>query len=127
MRRDLKLSKHRYLELQHWCLQYPEWEDQVKRAKYLPESVRTRAKNSKWIANRQTESLGVNLAELTANMETVKRICREASKEFYPWLFRAITKGSSFNELKMVYEIPCERDMFYDRRRLFFWLLDKEK
>lgn len=24
-----------------------------------------------------------------------------------------------------LYDIPCERDMFYDRRRKFYWVLDR--
>ena len=121
------LSKHRYYELLHWCLQYPEWEARIRHLKFFPEVLKREPKTSKWIANRSTEDLGSNLADLTSNRELVERICNEASSELYPWLLRAVTHGTSFTELKSVYGIPCERDMFYDRRRKFFLLLDKEK
>lgn len=121
------LSKHRYLELQHWCLQYPEWEKKIREIKFLPDLVPARRENSKWIAKRGTEDLGTLLAELSSNRALVERVCNQASEELYPWLLLAVTRGLSFNELKMVHEIPCERDMFYDRRRRFFLLLDKEK
>lgn len=121
------LSKHRYYELLHWCLQYPEWEKQIREIKFLPEVLSARREKSKWIAKRGTEDLGVILAELEANRALVNRICNEASNELYYWLLLAVTRGLSFNELKTVYGIPCEKDMFYDRRRRFFLLLDKEK
>lgn len=121
------LSKHRYYELLHWCLQYPEWEATIQRIKFLPEVMDSRQRNSKWIAKRKTEDLGTLLAELSANRELVQRVCHNAGSEIYPWLLLAVTRGTSFNELKMVHEIPCEKDMFYDRRRRFFLLLDKEK
>lgn len=121
------LSKHRYYELLHWCLQYPEWEKRIQELKFLPEVLKTRRENSKWIAKRGTEDLAMVLAELTANRELVRRVCNEASSELYYWLLLAVTRGLSFTELKTVYGIPCEKDMFYDRRRRFFLLLDKEK
>ena len=121
------LSKHRYYELLHWCLQYPEWEDRIRKIKFLPEVLKNSTRKSKWIANRSTEDLGSVLADLTANRSLVERVCNEASSELYPWLLMAVTRGTSFNELKMVHGLPCEKDMFYDRRRRFFILLDKEK
>lgn len=127
MRLDLKLSKHRYYELLHWCLQYPEWKRKLQAMSFTPESKNSIPVNSKWVTNRRTEDLAAIIAELSTNVELVERICREASEELYPWLLPAVTNGMSFQELKMTKGIPCERDMFYDRRRKFFWLLDKEK
>lgn len=127
MRQDLKLSKHRYYELLHWCLQYPEWKKRLQAMSFTPEAKIDASENSKWIANRRTEDLAAIIAELSTNIDLVDRVCREASEELYPWLHLAVTKGVGFQELKMVKKIPCERDMFYDRRRRFFWLLDKEK
>ena len=121
------LSKHRYYELVHWCLQYPEWEQMIRTIKFIPDVNQTQSRKSKWNAKRGTEEAGAILAEASSNMELIKRICRETSKELYSWVLLAVTKGMSFTELKMQYGIPCERDMFYDRRRKFFLLLDKEK
>lgn len=121
------LSKHRYYELLHWCLQYPEWEKKIQELRLIPEVEQARRGNSKWIAKRGTEESGILLAEMSRNRETVRRVCREASEELYPWLLTAVTKGASFTELKMSHGLPCEKDMFYDRRRRFFLLLDKEK
>ena len=46
-----------------------------------------------------------------------------ADPELYSYILRAVTEGTTFVVLKSLYGIPCERDMFYDRRRKFYWVL----
>lgn len=38
-------------------------------------------------------------------------------------ILKAVTEGTTFVVLKSLYGIPCERDMFYDRRRKFYFVL----
>lgn len=40
------------------------------------------------------------------------------------YIFKAVTDGVSYVWLNMHTDIPCGKDMFYDRYRRFFWLLD---
>lgn len=127
-RNPLKLSKHRYYELQHWCLQYPEWKYRLQVLEpYAQIKLQKSSQKFKMAASNPTETLALERAQLQTNMDLLKRTAHNASEELYAWLFRVVTGGYSFTQLKMQYDIPCERDMFYEKRRLFFWLLDKEK
>ena len=65
------------------------------------------------------------------NKDNVKKlisnIAYKAEPELAEYIVDAVTKGHSFTYLKCVLEMPCEKDMYYNRYRKFFWLLDKEK
>lgn len=38
---------------------------------------------------------------------------------------RNLSENLTFVVLKQAYDMPCERDMFYDRRRKFYWALSR--
>ena len=45
----------------------------------------------------------------------------------HQYLLKAVTEENvTFKYLKTVMNIPCEKDMFYDRRRKFYFLLSKK-
>ena len=120
------IPKHRYYELKHYCLQYPEWKRQYFLEKFKMEVgadiiVPNKQKN----LVRPVEKAGITLGELSEKLSKIEETCKLADKDIWPWLLRAVTDGVSFTRLKTLYDIPCERDMFYDRYRKFFWLLDK--
>lgn len=116
------ISKHRRLELTHFCLQYPEWEKMVNDAIFYP-------KKGDGIIGGNTPDITGNTAvkiyEIKKNMDMVKNVCFEADNTIYQWLFLGVTRGFSFNYLKLHYDIPCEKNMYYDRYKKFFYLLDK--
>ncbi len=60
-------------------------------------------------------------------MQAVERAAMETDPYLASYILKAVTEGLSFNYLKARLEIPCSRDMYYDRYRKFFWLLDKER
>ena len=77
---------------------------------------------------------GVSIAKVNGqflfykdNIKLVEDISVRADKELSSYILKAVTEEVSYNTLKLRYEIPCGRDMFYDRYRKFFWLLDREK
>jgi hypothetical protein len=49
----------------------------------------------------------------------------EADKDLYLYLLKAVTEGLSYTHLKTKLDIPCGKDMYYDRYRKFFWLLSE--
>lgn len=123
------IPRHRYYELKHFCLQYPEWKKQIAVLKFKMEAggdVGT-VSGSKKLHSRPTENLGITLGELSGKVSMVERTCMEADRELWEFLLEAVTHGYSYVRLKTLCDIPCERDMFYDRYRKFFWLLDKNQ
>ena len=118
------IPKHRYYELKHFCLQYPEWKKQ-----YLMEGFKMEAGlvvvSKQNPQNRPVEIASFSRCDILEKLDKVESCCRLADPVLSKWLLLAVTEGMPFTRLKMIYDIPCERDMFYDRYRKFFWLLDR--
>jgi hypothetical protein len=60
-------------------------------------------------------------------IELVERIALETDKYLHDYILRAVTENLSYTQLKTKLDIPCGRDMYYDRYRKFFWLLSEAR
>ena len=120
------IDKHRYYELKHFCLQYNEWKkayvlcnDSIIFASSIekyPSSNITSDITSKYALKKVYYGKCIKLIEETA---------KEADDYLYPYILKAVTEGLSYTYLKSKLEMPCSRDMYYDRYRRFFWLLSQ--
>lgn len=108
------ITKHRHYELKHFCLQYPDWKKAHSdlRDTVVPLSI------AKRVAMRAIYSKNIELIEKTA---------READPYLYDYIIKGVTEGKSYTYMRTVLNIPCGKDMYYDRYRKFFWLLSKSR
>ena len=122
------ISKERYYELKHFCLQYPAWR------KAYSELVEYGVP----ISNINNEVRGTTIADPTAQiafmkmhymerMELIEDSAIQADKYLYKYILLAVTEGRSFVYLKSKLDIPCSRETYYDRYRRFFWLLSRKR
>jgi len=102
-----QISKRRFAELYNFCLQYNEWKDELQYKTDNPSADRRK--------------------ELSDKCKLVEQTAIEAGPDIYPYLFKAVTNDLSYNYLKTVMGIPCGKDMYYDRRKKFYWLLSQKK
>ena len=122
------IDKHRYYELKHFCLQYNEWK---KAYASCNDSVIFASKIEKEPTNNIHSDLTAKYAlkrlQYGTNIKLIERIAMEADDFIYPYLLKAVTEGLSYTYLKTKLDIPCGRDMYYDRYRRFFWLLSEAR
>jgi len=120
------IDKHRHYELKHFCLQYPIWKKAYLECSstdipvvlidgtrphdglYDPESVRANTR-----------------AHYSKRMTLLEKVAKEADKYLWRYILKAVTEGLSYTYLKTRLDIPCGKDMYYDRYRRFFWLLSE--
>ena len=122
------INKHRFLELKYHCLQYQDWrrelanmQDTVKAIQYGKEG-----KGSPSIGSA-TESLAIRRIELEEKCKTIEQTAIEADPELYQYILEGVTTDyATYRYLKDAKKIPCGKDMYYDRRRKFFYLLSKK-
>ena len=122
------INKHRFLELKHHCLQYQDWrrelanmQDTVKAIQYGKEG-----KGSPSIGSA-TECLAIRRTELEEKCKTIEQTAIEADPELYQYILEGVTTDyATYRYLKDAKKIPCGKDMYYDRRRKFFYLLSKK-
>lgn len=125
-RNPYALSKHRYYELKHFCLQYPEW----KKMYYMLEpAVKSNSliKISKDIYTKDLYEAAAIRSDLKRNMEMIDRVAKETDSVMSRWIFLAVTDGANYTRLKTFYDIPCGKDLFYAYIRKFYYLLSLEK
>ena len=122
------IDKHRYYELKHFCLQYNEWK---KAYSNCNESIIFAAGierlPSSNIPSDLTAKYAMKKAFYGERIKLIERIAMEADDYLYPYILRAVTEGLSYPYLKSRLDIPCGRDMYYDRYRKFFWLLSESR
>ena len=122
------ISKHRYYELKHFCLQYPEWQSAL-------EAMKTDSFSSYYIRVHKDDTSHkdptADLATLRANLQmkinAVEHVAWETDPVIGPYILEAVTTGASYTYLSMNKDLKCSRDEYYENYRKFFWLLNTYK
>lgn len=123
------ISKHRYYELKHFCLQYPMWKKVYAALDdatiYSPEFLERISSTN--IPGDPTAKWGMARAYYSERIKLIEKTAFDADKDLYIYVLKAVTEELSYNYLKSKLDMPCGKDMYYDRYRKFFWLLSKER
>lgn len=118
------IPKFRYLELKNFCLQYPDWKLALKEISLLQShSVVTPTSDP----SDPTNKMAVCRLRYEENIQLIESIAKLSDPDLAKWIIRGVTENLSYDYLKYQLEIPAGRDMYYDRYRRFFWILDQRK
>lgn len=122
------IDKHRYYELKHLCLQYPEWNRlyRIYADPSIPLSTIDREPTSN-IPGDPTAKRAMMKVHYSEKMNLIEKAAMDADAYLYEYILKAVTEGLSYTYLKAKMGIPCGRDMYYDRYRRFFWLLSEAR
>ena len=122
------IDRHRYYELKHFCLQYKQWK---KTYSMLQDLALAKTNLSGMPGSNSisdiTATYAIRKAELATKIKMIESAAIESDKDLWFYIVKAVTEGMSFTQLKMVFDIPCGRDTYYDRYRKFFWLLNDKR
>lgn len=128
MKNKYYIDKHRYYELKHFCLQYNEWKKEYAKCE---ESVIFTSQLDRLPSNNVPSDLTAKYAMQKAfyqqRIQMIEIAARDADDFLYPYILKAVTEGLSYTYLKTKLDIPCGKDMYYDRYRRFFWLLSEAR
>jgi hypothetical protein len=122
------IDKHRHYELKHFCLQYPAWKKAYASCnESLIFASKFERESSSNIPSDITAKYAVKKAHYAERIKLIEKIALEADEDLYPYILKAVTEGLSYTYLRSQMDIPCGKDMYYDRYRRFFWLLSEER
>lgn len=120
------IDKHRHYELKHFCLQYPAWK------KAHADCLDGDISMSMIDGARQldgvydpTSTRAVTRAYYSNKIEMLEQVAKDADNYLWRYILKAVTEGLSYTYLKTKLDMPCGKDMYYDRYRRFFWLLSE--
>ena len=122
------IDKNRYYELKYFCLQYNTWKKTYAALTELSVSspILERIPSS-GLPSDLTAKYAMRKAYYAEKIKAVEKAAMDADPDLYIYILKAVTEGLSFTYLKTTLDIPCGKDMYYDRYRRFFWLLNKER
>lgn len=93
------ISKHRYYELYHWCLQYPEWKT----------ILRTKRRDDLKIA-----------------MQIIEETAAEVGEDYGKYILKSVTDENITFEALYMRGMYWSKSTYLRRRRQFFWTLDQK-
>lgn len=121
------INKNRYYELKYFCLQYPLW----RKAYELLDGLQLCSYDLVYVSNSDLSDVTGKCVEERSlyfeRMKTVEQAAIEADPYLASYILKAVTEGYSYNYLRTKMNIPCGRDMYYDRYRRFFWILSNSR
>lgn len=120
------IDKHRHYELKHFCLQYPTWKKAYIDLDNVGITVSTKERlPSSNLPGDPTAKRAVAKAQLIERIEMVEKSAREADDYLWEYILKGVTENLSYTYLKTKMNMPCGKDMYYDKYRKFFWLLNR--
>lgn len=122
------ISRSRYYELKHFCLQYPGWRKAY--AELIEYGVSVSNINNEFRSSEisdPTAKIAIMKMYCMDRIEMIEEAAMEADKYLFKYIIVAVTEGRSYVYLKSRLDIPCSRDTFYDRYRKFFWILSHKR
>ena len=121
------ISKHRYYELKHFCLQYGEWRKRLSELDGMPGRSPGTAERIDRGYTDPTAACAQERMMLEERIGLVDSAAYEACGHqfWYTFLVNAVTEGASYDVLEARYGImPIARNEWYELYRKFFWILD---
>lgn len=120
------ISRHRFYELKHFCLQYSEWKRELNDISLVsshPFDGRQYVHNS-GTGNPVFDAVA-RRELLTDRIQMVKKAEKACSEDLGSYVFKGVTDGISYEKLLLQNGIPCCKETYYEAYRKFFWVLSK--
>lgn len=123
------IDKHRYYELKHFCKQYSSWKKTYAALDELgmTANMLDGMPSGNGAPGDLTAKYAIRKASYAEKIKMVEQAAKESDQDLYLYILKAVTEDLSYTYLKSKLEIPCGRDMYYDRYRRFFWLLSEAR
>lgn len=120
------IEEHRYLELKHFCLQFPIWQQALASLDGLSKRQIDLAFKGTGHSD-PTERCAAARAFYKDRISMIVETAKEISPNMWTWLVQGVTEDLSYNTLKTSRGLPCCKDVYYDLYHKFFYILNKKK
>ena len=119
-----QLDKNRYYELKYFCFQYPEWLRQLETLDWYTNTNGIQTKSANGSYSDKTYSTVAKREIYLKNIEMIKKVATSVDEYLSKYLIKGVTENLSYDILKVRFDIPCSRGVYYKKYRHFFALLD---
>ena len=114
---EYDIGRHRFCELKHFCMQYPDWVTGYKRIK-----------NDGLCKGEHdiTGDTAVQKTDYWHAIELIETTARATSLAYADYILKSVTEDVSYSYLKNK-GLKCDKDTFDELRGRFFYLLSLRK
>lgn len=118
-----KLTRFEFGYAKWFSLKYPEWLDEYNSFKDSVKAIRYDDAPKGTGLSDPTEELAAKRYDIRRKMLLVERTAFDAGGAIAEYILKSVIyEGVTFEDMKAD-GMPCERTMFYERRRKYYWLL----
>ena len=117
------IPKHRYYELKHFCMQYPDWKKERSALSLYGKTNHVLTADSTY--GRPTETLTERMTYFSSRIDMVDRAAELTDECIGNYILEAAIRGISYDVLYMRRPIPCCREIYYELYRKFFYILSE--
>ena len=118
------IPKYRYLELKNFCLQYPEWKKMITSIT----EIKTHSQiSSAGNFSDPTEKVALKRMKYQSLIDLIEQTAYDSEPSIAKWIVIGVTESYTYEYLRYKLDLPAGREMYYDRYRRFFWVLDQRR
>lgn len=118
------ISRNRYYELKHFCLQYNEWKNALKDISQTLSNGIIELKHDDNDPPNPVERIIFLREKYICRIEMVDKVVSEFGY-LSEGLKKALTEGVSYEKLKIFGLAPCCKEVWYAAYHKCFWILDR--
>jgi len=132
-KRKLRLEKYgisnkRYKELCGFCEQYPEWKQELENYSYLSAiNYSGMPKSPNKGQSNPTEETAIRMEKLLGNCLMIEETAKNVDEDYWKFIIWSACYEEPVSYLQTVRDMNLGKSAFYEKRRYFFYLLDKKK
>ena len=124
------IPKFRYLELKNFCFQYPMWEEALKSLDGLshkPEDLALFPKNEHGDPTARCAAAREYYMNRIIMVNDAATLATDYDSYIFIPMLEAVTRGVSYDIIKLHFDISYSRNDWYEMYRKFFWILNKSR
>ena len=132
-KRDINLDKYQiskfaYRELSNFCLQYPEKKQKLTELRNPLQCQSYSDMPHGSSVTDPTARQAEQCAKLSVDTEMIEQVAIETDSGIYQYIILGVTQqGINYEILRVLKNMPCGKEYYYKRRRIFFYTLALRK
>lgn len=119
------IPKETFLMVIHYCKQYPMWEQELSITLDQSRAIRYDRDRVQSSNNYDpTSEPAIKRADIARKKEVVDNTAKSIAGVMYKWLILGVCYDMPYYVLKQK-GIPCGKNMYYDKRRQFYYAMSQ--
>lgn len=122
LKEEYALGKEEYLVAQHFTQQYP-YLLRERTARLGLHAVEMDGQPRGTEPGDPVLAQVIALEGITAKIDLIEKTAKDAGGYIAKWLLKGVTEKRSFDNLRLMYGLPCGKNHYYAARQYYYWLL----